>query len=195
MTHLRTHAGSARARLPAVLLLVLAPAFLSAQQPPVSSDCEAPVWGAEASAFAAALAAYVDLRSGLERGLAAPAHALAVRLRAARPRARQGDLLTPALTLQIKRSLRREIDPHTWKVMMDDDNPGELPSQVNDEYRRGEPLSTMPPNILAALPRLADDIQYRFVGRHLILLDTRANLILDRIPYAVRYSDAENSCR
>jgi hypothetical protein len=48
---------------------------------------------------------------------------------------------------------------------------------------------TVPPNILARLPILPDDLQYRFVGPHLILHDTRANLILDRIPYAIRCAD------
>ena len=43
----------------------------------------------------------------------------------------------------------------------------------------------MPPNVLAALPRLPDDIEYRFMGRDLILLDTRANVIIDRVPDAL----------
>ena len=40
------------------------------------------------------------------------------------------------------------------------------------------------PNVLAVLPTLPDDIQYRFVGRHLVLVDGRSGLILDRIPFA-----------
>lgn len=59
----------------------------------------------------------------------------------------------------------------------------------------GRPLSTMPPNLLAALPPLPRDIQYRFVERHLILLDTRTKLILDRIPYAIRASEIAPACR
>jgi hypothetical protein len=49
----------------------------------------------------------------------------------------------------------------------------------------------VPPNILAVLPRLPDDIPYRFFGRHLILLDTRANLILDRMPCAIERADRD----
>jgi hypothetical protein len=45
------------------------------------------------------------------------------------------------------------------------------------------------------LPRLPADIEYRFVERHLILLDTRANLIVDRLPYAIRYSQSDPPCR
>ena len=44
----------------------------------------------------------------------------------------------------------------------------------------------LPANILAALPRLPDDIQYRFLGPHLVLHDIRANIILDRLPCAIR---------
>ena len=45
----------------------------------------------------------------------------------------------------------------------------------------------MPVNVLKALPKLPEnqDIDYRFVGRHLILLDTRANMIIDYLPNAI----------
>ena len=139
------------------------------------------------TAFETRLNAYIALRTRLEGGqnaAGATPSSLAARIRAARPAARQGDLFTTAIAVEIKKSLRRQIDARTWKVIMDD-NPGEIPSQVNDEYRVGEPLSTMPPHVLAALPKLPDGLEYRFVERHLILLDTRARLIIDRIPYAV----------
>ena len=43
-------------------------------------------------------------------------------------------------------------------------------------------LFTAPPDVLQALPPLPknEDLEYRFVGQHLILLDTRANLIIER---------------
>jgi hypothetical protein len=44
----------------------------------------------------------------------------------------------------------------------------------------------VPPNLLAALPELPDDVNYRFLGRDLVLHDTRANIILDEIPDAIR---------
>ena len=34
-------------------------------------------------------------------------------------------------------------------------------------------------NFLLSLPQLPEDIQYRFVGKHLILYDAKANLIID----------------
>jgi hypothetical protein len=37
----------------------------------------------------------------------------------------------------------------------------------------------MPPQVLAALPKLPQELEYRFVGARLILLDTHADIILD----------------
>jgi hypothetical protein len=42
----------------------------------------------------------------------------------------------------------------------------------------------MPPNVLAALPALPEDIEYRFAGRQLFLFDTRAGIVIDRMPSA-----------
>jgi hypothetical protein len=56
--------------------------------------------------------------------------------------------------------------------------------QVNAPYPEGAPVSTVPPPLLAKLPALSADVQYRFVGRHLILLDTRAQIIIDYLPDA-----------
>jgi hypothetical protein len=67
----------------------------------------------------------------------------------------------------------------------------EFSNQINGTYPEDKPLSTVPPNILAVLPSLPDDIRYRFLGRHLILLDTRANLILDRMPCAIERGDRD----
>ena len=39
--------------------------------------------------------------------------------------------------------------------------------------------------LLASLPPLPEEIEYRFVGKHLILRDAKANLIIDYIPNAI----------
>ena len=41
------------------------------------------------------------------------------------------------------------------------------------------PLATFPPLLLGTLPRLPDDLEYRFMGRQLVIRDTRTNLIVD----------------
>lgn len=162
-------------------------------QVPNAPDCSPPVWGAKAIRFKAQLAAYAELRGRLEQG--SPSRTVASqRIRQARARFKQGDLFTPAISVEFKRALAREINANTWKVIMGD-NPGEMLAPVNGFYPEGKPLSTMPPNVLAALPLLPQDIQYRFVERHLILLDARTKLILDRIPYAIRATEIEPACR
>ena len=45
--------------------------------------------------------------------------------------------------------------------------------------RMALPLSTMPLQVLTALPKLEEGLEYRFAGDRLILMDTHANLIID----------------
>jgi hypothetical protein len=49
----------------------------------------------------------------------------------------------------------------------------------------GVPLSFMPPRLLASLPPLPPEVQYRFIGRSLVLWDVHANLIVDFLPGAL----------
>jgi hypothetical protein len=163
------------------------------------------VRGDIATDFSARVRAYFELRSALETGLPAltvtddpsairrAERALAKRIRVARAEAKQGDLFTPSISVEFRKALLLEMDANTWAAIMDD-NPGEFPAQINGTYPKGKPLSTMPPNILAVLPRLPGDIEYRFVGRHLILLDTRAKVILDRIPFAIPCPYSDTTC-
>ena len=50
---------------------------------------------------------------------------------------------------------------------------------VNGRYPDAMPMSTMPPDMLAALPTLPEDLEYRFVGNRLMLLDVQSHLIID----------------
>jgi hypothetical protein len=56
---------------------------------------------------------------------------------------------------------------------------------VNARYPDEVPLSTMPPDLLRVLPALDEGLEFRFVGRHLILLDVRSHLIVDVIDNAM----------
>ena len=56
---------------------------------------------------------------------------------------------------------------------------------INGGYPTHKPLSTVPPNVLATLPRLPEDVEYRFAGDQLFLFDTRAGVVIDRMPSAV----------
>ena len=141
--------------------------------------------------------AYVDLRKKADDGApslkqtADPAEIkaaqteLAKRLMAARAGAKRGDIFTPEITLQFRRLLRPEVkDPDTKQLILDD-NPGNIKFKVNGPYPDAEPLSTVPPNVLASLPALPADLEYRFVGKHMILRDSRANIVIDYIANAI----------
>ncbi len=65
--------------------------------------------------------------------------------------------------------------------LAEDIPPGTL-ADVNATYPPALPLATFPASLLAALPPLPEDIEYRFVGRHLILRDVKANIIVDVLP-------------
>ena len=110
---------------------------------------------------------------------------LAERIGAARTPAKQGDIFTPEITARFRALLRPEVKEPETKASIKDDNPGNFPFKVNGPYPSKEPLSTVPPNVLASLPPLPKDIEYRFVHKHLILRDARANLIIDYIPNAI----------
>ncbi len=189
----------------AIALMVSAASVGYAQPATTNQNRETPdirvqIWGYIVADFSTRVWDYFELRSELEKGLPPltvtddPAEirrairARAERIRAARAGAREGDMFTPTISVEFRKALILEMDANTWAAIVDD-NPGEFSHQINGTYPEGEPFSTVPPNILAALPRLPEDIEYRFLGRHLILLDTRANLILDRIPFAIQLPD------
>jgi hypothetical protein len=109
---------------------------------------------------------------------------LAERIRSLRASAKQGDIFTPEIAAKIRRLLHPEADADT-KASIKDDNPGAVPFKVNGDYPEKSPLSTVPPNVLETLPKLPDSIEYRFVGKTLILRDGRANLIIDYMPNAI----------
>ena len=197
------------------LVLALIVSFAAAAYPQPSQpnqdsptpDFRVQVWGYIMADFSNRVSEYFELRSELEKRLpprTVTADASAIRrgiralareIRVARIGAKEGDIFTPAISVEFRRVLLLEMNPSTWQAIMDD-NPGALSNQINGDYPEGEPLSTVPPNILVVLPRLPEDIQYRFLGRNLILLDTRASVILDRIPLAIQYAGAdERRCR
>ena len=189
-----------RTSLAAVLVTLFASA-VNAQVPAAASILDASpfriqVWGDLESDFGSLVSSYYKLRGRLEKGLPAltvttnPAAigaaqlGLANRIRAARAGATEGEIFTAAVRVTFKKLLILEVDEGTLAAVMED-NPGEFEHPINGTYPDGLPFATMPVNILAALPQLPADLQYRFTGHHLILVDTRANVILDRIPCAI----------
>jgi hypothetical protein len=189
----------------ATALIILFASVGFTQTAPTNEGPDNPVfrsqaWGYIVADFTMRVSSYYELRTRLEKGLPAlkvtdyPAEiaraqrVLARRIRVAREGARQGEIFTPAISMEFKKVLLVAMDASLREAIMDD-NPGEFSHRINSTYPSGEPFSTMPAAILAVLPSLPDDIQYRFLGAHLILLDTRSNVILDRIPCAIQCTD------
>lgn len=144
--------------------------------------------------------AYVDLHKRLEATLpklpqeASPEaidkyqRALAALIRKERTGARRGDIFVPAAQKAIKAVLARVFgapDGKQLKASIMDENPVDAPISINGRYPSTVPLSTVPPQVLASLPKLPPEIEYRFVGDRLILLDTHAYLIVDYIDNAL----------
>ena len=194
MTRYRVFLGTAFA-------VLLASASLAQTPSPPQSDptptFRVQVQGYIVADFSARVRDYVDLRGELEASLPPftvtddvaeirrVRRALARAIQAARYGAHEGDIFSPSISLEFKHVLALEMNAQTWAVIMDD-NPGEFSNRVNGVYPEGKPYSTVPGTILAVLPVLPDGVEYRFLGRHLILLDVRAAVVLDRIPYAIR---------
>jgi hypothetical protein len=54
-----------------------------------------------------------------------------------------------------------------------------VPLKVNYTYPESKELVQVPPTLLLKLPQLPKQVKYRFVGRHLLLVDRENGLIVD----------------
>jgi hypothetical protein len=115
--------------------------------------------------------------------------ALSAAIRAERASAVQGEVFTPEIADRLRRLMNPEMigkkGIETNKSLKEDAPLGVV-VKVNAPYPEDAPLPTVPPNLLASLPALPDDLEYRVIGRALILRDVHANLIVDFIPRAIR---------
>lgn len=112
--------------------------------------------------------------------------ALAEALRQARASARPGDLFGPAASV-IRKIVRTDYArraPAERQALL-----AEVPRVsrvlINTSYPSGLPLATVPPVLLQELPRLPEILEYRFMGRALVLRDVSANLIVDLVDKAL----------
>ena len=115
--------------------------------------------------------------------------ALALKVREARKDAKAGDIFTPEIRAKFREVMYPELkgaEGRATKAAIQEDVPDNVQFKVNAVYPEKEALPTMPPNLLANLPQLPEDLEYRIIGKHLILRDVHANLIVDYIPNAIR---------
>jgi hypothetical protein len=121
--------------------------------------------------------------------IAASQEALAKSIRAARATAKQGEIFTPEIAKLFRRLMYPEVkgpEGAATKKVLKEDAPPAIPLKVNLEYPEKAALPTVPPNLLLNLPQLPEELEYRIVGKNLILRDVHANIIVDFIPQAIQ---------
>jgi hypothetical protein len=120
-------------------------------------------------------------------------------LRGARPQATRGGFFTPEVAsvfrFRTANTLRKEgFDVEAMTAPFDEDgsSAGGWTPVVNEPLPWNGMGSIWP--LFTDLPRLPPELEYRLIGRDLVLLDARANMVLDILdlvvpPYGYRDSD------
>jgi hypothetical protein len=138
--------------------------------------------------------AYVKLRERMEGELpklpkeATPeqiqAHETALRelVQKSRATAKPGDVFRPEVAAYIRDTIKAEFKGHERKklrvTVLEADTKG-VPLKVNVPYPDAKELTQIPPTLLLELPQLPKRVKYRFVRRHMVLVDSENGLIID----------------
>jgi hypothetical protein len=112
--------------------------------------------------------------------------ALARLIQKARGAAKPGDICPKAMRAIVRRRLAgvfRGPNGRQIRHSILDEYTGHIRLEVNGRYPESVPFATVPPEILQALPKLPDVLEYRFIAERLILLDVHAHLIVDFIEH------------
>ena len=155
--------------------------------------------GAAVQAFQKAVAGYVKVHSEAESKVPALAEtkdpakissreaALGVTIKALRAGAQPGDIFVPEVRPVFIEAVRRDFSTRTAidRKAMIQELPKQLTLTINMVYPTTLPLATFPAKLLRSLPDLPPELEYRIVGRDLVLRDVTANLIVDFIRGAV----------
>ena len=98
-----------------------------------------------------------------------------------RPNANEGDFFIPRFQPHLKQIIRTDFAKRSLadRKALIVELPKGLQVAVNTVYPTTVPLATLPGKLLQALPELPKEVEYRMVGRHLILRDTTGNVIVD----------------
>jgi len=114
---------------------------------------------------------------------------LASRIVKALPEWKQGAIFTPEIAAFFKRRIAEVLagpDGANIRGAIFDDAPGDMAVKVFTEYPAGVPIATLPAQMLKLFPALPKELEYRFLGSNLILMDIAAFLIVDVVPDAIK---------
>ena len=180
----------------AMMMVGLPPQSVSAPQPGSSPPADA----AAIKEFDDAIAQYLALRQALRSEVPGPvkdstavqlnsaSDALAGAIQRSRAKAQVGAIFSEPVAAAIKRRINELVRTGKLAAVLagiDDDGAASPAPTVHLRLPSATQLATMPPSLLAVVPPLPRELEYRIVGRHLVLRDVDASLLLDYIPNAV----------
>jgi hypothetical protein len=117
--------------------------------------------------------------------IAAHQQALARKIREARPKAKAGDIFTHPAREAFRHVIRSVFlgpdGDNARATMQQGATVKELPLVVNGIYPDAAPYTTVPPTLLAAFPKLPEEVAYRIVSRNLVLIDVKSNMVIDLV--------------
>jgi hypothetical protein len=103
-------------------------------------------------------------------------------LRAMRAGTKAGYIFNPQTAEYLRTIIKTEVPPgdkpEIRQTILEADTKG-VPLKVNYPYPEAKELTQIPPTLLLKLPQLPKEVKYRYVGRHLLLVDTDNSLIID----------------
>lgn len=138
--------------------------------------------------FLARVADYVEIRRQVAAGVVGPAFCsdpeeltrqaaqLAAAIRDARPLATEGTIFTPRVAVFLKAQIAHAARAAAYLTIPVDPDDVLLEMHAALPWGAGRLPS---PLLVDALPALPYELEYRFVGRHLVLLDVETNLVVD----------------
>jgi hypothetical protein len=110
-------------------------------------------------------------------------------LKAARQGAKQGEMFTPEAVVLFRKLVASSFnssDGAKVRASLRHAEPvSKFALKINEDYPSTVPVQSMPPSVLMNLPQLPKEVEYRIVGRDLILLDVGTNLVVDIAPNVV----------
>src|SRR5579872_936512 len=122
------------------------------------------------------------------RKIVAARQELANRVRVSRAGAKQGEVFTPEIANYFRREITATFNGRYGKRIrssLKNSEPSEIHLEINQSYPEKVALQSTPPTLLLNLPELPKGLEYRIVGRELVLRDSDANIIVDYIQNAL----------
>lgn len=118
--------------------------------------------------------------------IAAHQKILARKIKAARVHAKRGDIFTPAAKEAFLKAIASEFQgpqaAHAKATIKQGAPLNKVHLHVNEIYPESIPYTSVPPTMLQNLPKLPEEVAYRAVSSDLVLLDVKANLVVDYLP-------------